>query len=69
MQHRLQNVYLVVHCKGHGTPTNSTVESGQVGPVGVCVIGLQLDFLLYSSLISDCLVGSRPLYNSTLELD
>ena len=27
------------------------------GPVGICEIGLQLDFLLYSSLVSDCWVG------------
>ena len=39
-----------------------------LGPVGVCVIGLQLDFLLHSSLVPDCLVGSGPPYNSTVEL-
>ena len=38
------------------------------GPVGVCVIGLQLDFLLHSSLVRDCLVGSGPFYDSTVEL-
>ena len=38
------------------------------GPVGVCVIGLQLDFFLHSSLIPDCLVGSGPTYDSTVEL-
>ena len=38
------------------------------GPVGICVIGLQLDFLLHSSLIPDSLVGSRPTYDSTVEL-
>ena len=38
------------------------------GPVGVCVVGLQLDFLLRSSLVPDCLVGSRPPYDSTVEL-
>ena len=38
------------------------------GPVGVCVTGLQLDFFLHSSLIPDDLVGSRPLYDSTVEL-
>ena len=31
-----------------------------LGPVGVCVIGLQLDLFLHSSLIPDDLVGSRP---------
>ena len=43
----------------------SLVWSGQVG---VCVIGLQLDFLLHSSLIPDSLVGFRPPYDSTVEL-
>ena len=38
------------------------------GPVGVCVIGLRLDFFLHSSLIPDSLVGSRPPYDSTVEL-
>ena len=38
------------------------------GPVGVCVIGLQLDFPLHSSLIPDGLVGSRPPCDSTVEL-
>ena len=36
------------------------------GPVGVCVIGLQLDFLLHSSLISDHLVGFRRPYDPTV---
>ena len=39
-----------------------------LGPVGMCVIGLQPDFFLHSSLIPDCLVGSRPPYDSTVEL-
>ena len=34
----------------------------------VCVIGLQLDFLLHLSLIPDSLVGFRPPYDSTVEL-
>ena len=38
------------------------------GPVGVCVMGLQLEFLLQSSLVPDCLVGSRPPYDPTVEL-
>ena len=38
------------------------------GPVGICVIGLQLDFFLHSSLFPDCLVGSGPTYDSTVEL-
>ena len=38
------------------------------GLVGVCVIGLQLYFFLHSSLIPDSLVGSRPPYDSTVEL-
>ena len=38
------------------------------GPVGVCVIGLQLDFFLHSSLIPDCLVRSGPTCDSTVEL-
>ena len=38
------------------------------GPVGICVIGLQLYFPLHSSLIPDCLVGSGPTYDSTVEL-
>ena len=37
-------------------------------PVGVCVIGLQLESLLHSSLVPDCLVGSGPPYDSTVEL-
>ena len=37
-------------------------------PVGVCVIGLQLDLLLHSRLVSDRLVGSGPPYDSTVEL-
>ena len=36
--------------------------------VGVCVIGLQLDFPLNSSLIPDRLVGSRPPYDSLVGL-
>ena len=40
------------------------------GSVRICVIGLQvqLDFFLHSSLIPDCLVGSGPPYDSTVEL-
>ena len=38
------------------------------GPVGVCVMGLQLDFFLHSSLIPDGLVGSGSTYDSTVEL-
>ena len=38
------------------------------GPVGICVIGLQLEFSLHSSLVPDCLVGSGPPYDSTVEL-
>ena len=33
------------------------------GSVDICVIGLQLDFLLHSSLVPDCLVGSGLLYD------
>ena len=40
----------------------------RLGPVGICVIGLQLDFLCHSSLVPDCLVGSGPPYDSTVEL-
>ena len=43
----------------------SWVESG---PVGVCVIGLQLDFPLHSSLVPDNLVDIRPSYDSTVGL-
>ena len=43
--------------KGHDTSTNSPVESG---PVGVCVMRLQLKFLLHFSIVSDCLVKSGP---------
>ena len=39
-----------------------------LGPVGIFVIGLQLDFLVHSSLVPDCLVGSGPSYDSTVEL-
>ena len=39
-----------------------------LGPVGICVIGLQLNFLLHSSLVPDCLAGSGPPYDSTVEL-
>ena len=56
--------------KGHDTSTNSTVELGWVG-TSWCMcscIGLQLNLLLHSSLIPDCLVGSRPPYDSTVEL-
>ena len=38
------------------------------GTVGVCVIGLQLNFLLHSSVIPNSLVGFRPPYDSTVEL-
>ena len=38
------------------------------GPVGVCVIGLQLNFPLHSSLVPDNVVGIRPPYDSTVEL-
>ena len=42
------------------------------GPVGVSVIGLHIfpsfPFFLHSSLIPDCLVGSGPTYDSTVEL-
>ena len=31
-------------------------------------MGLQLDFFLHFSLIPDCLVGSGPTYDSTVEL-
>ena len=48
-------------------PTQMLSRVGS-GPVGVCVIGLQLDFLLHSSLVPDCLVGSRRPYDSTVEL-
>ena len=39
-----------------------------LGSVGVCVIGLQFNVLLHSSLVPDCLVGSRLPYDSTVEL-
>ena len=39
-----------------------------LGPVGVCVIGLQLDFSLHSSLVPDNVVGIKPPYDSTVEL-
>ena len=39
-----------------------------LGTVGVCVISLQLDFVLHSSLIPDSLVGFSPPYDSTVEL-
>ena len=48
-------------------PTQLLSRDGS-GPVGVCVIGLQLDSFLHSSLISDDLVRSRPPYDSTVEL-
>ena len=38
------------------------------GPVGICVIGLQLDFFLHCSHIPDSLVGFTPPYDSTVEL-
>ena len=38
------------------------------GPVGVCVKDLQLDCLLHSSLVQDCLVRSGRPYDSTVEL-
>ena len=38
-------------------------------PVGVCVIELQLNFPPHSSLIPDSLVGFRPPYDSTGEMD
>ena len=40
----------------------------ELEPVGVCVIGLQLNFFHHFSLIPDCLVGFRPPYDSTVEL-
>ena len=39
----------------------------ELGPVGVCVIGLQLDFPLHFSLVPNNLVGIRPPYDSTVE--
>ena len=64
------DIHVVLHQKVKAMthqPTQllSWVESG---PVGICVIGLQLDFFLHSSLIPDCLVGSGPTYDSTVEL-
>ena len=38
------------------------------GSVGICVKGLQLDLLLYSSLVPNFLVGSWPPYDSTVKL-
>ena len=38
------------------------------GPVGIYVMALKLDLFLHSSLIPDCLVGSGPTYDSTVEL-
>ena len=48
-------------------PTQLLSQVG-LGPVGICVMGLQLNFFLHSSLIPDCLVGSGPTYDSTVEL-
>ena len=48
-------------------PTQLLSQVGS-GSVGICVIGLQLDFLLHSSLVPDCLVGSGLPYDSTVEL-
>ena len=63
------NISLHAHLsKGHDTSTNSTQLLSWVGRIGVCVIGLQLDFFHLSSLIPDRLVGSRPPYDSTVEL-
>ena len=36
--------------------------------VGVCVTGLQLDYLFHFSVISDRLVGFRSPHDSTVEL-
>ena len=44
------------------------LSRSESGPVGICVIGLQLDFFLHSSLIPNCLVGSGPTYDSTVGL-
>ena len=48
-------------------PTQRLSRVGS-GPVGICVIDLQLDSFLHSSLIPDDLLGSRPPYDSTVEL-
>ena len=39
----------------------------ELGPVVVSVKGLQLDVLLHSGLVHDCLFGTRPAYNSTVK--
>ena len=55
--------------KDHDTSINSKVESGRVGTSRcICVIGLQLFYLLHFSMISNCLDGFRPPYDSTVEL-
>ena len=48
-------------------PTQLLSQVGS-GPVGICVIGLQIDFPLHSSLVPDNLVGITPSYDSTVEL-
>ena len=62
--------YAVLRCQLKAMTHQPTQLLSRVGsgPVGICVIGLQLDFFLHSSLITDYSVESRPPYDSTVEL-
>ena len=57
-----------IETEGHDTSTNSTVESGRVGTSWYMCHRITTRIFPYSSLIPDCLVGSRPPYDSTVEL-
>ena len=59
----LQNVLHVE--RQYNQPTQLLNQVGP-GSVGVRVIGLLLEFLLHSSLISDSLVGFSPHYTQQL---
>ena len=59
---------LMCYVKAMTHQPTQLLSRGWSGPIGVCVIGLQLDFFHQFSLIPDCLVGSRPTYDSTVEL-
>ena len=65
----MSHVTLKVPCRmSLKAMTHQPTQLFESGPVGVCVLGLQLEFLLHSSLVPDCLVGSGPTYDSTVEL-
>ena len=61
----ITNLYMGPGLKAMTHQTTQLFRVGS-GSVGICAIGLQLDVLLYSSQVPDCLVGSRPLTTKQL---